>query len=130
MSTDRNGTAAYQLWEAHEDRIQQIERDRIEIAKEVAEQTATLKAIKEDINELAGYSKDTYKTINQMLSTIQTHIVQDDSRFSALESAHKPKQLNKINEIWAQWWGKILFAATTAIGGALMSLIMEHLSNH
>ena len=116
MANEKNGHAL-QIWEIHEERIQQIEHDRVEIATQVATQSASLAAIRDDISELANISRDTNKTVNQLVGTI--------SVFEA-----KPQKSNKLDEIWAQWWGKILFSALTVGGGALLSLIMEHFGNH
>ncbi len=126
MASEKGGYSFSQLWEVHEERIRDLERDRIEIAKEISEQTATLKVIKDDISDLATYNRDTHRTINDMLQTMQTHIVMDDQRFKSIELHPKPP--DRIAEIWAQWWGKILFTSLTAGGGALFTFIMGWLS--
>ncbi len=121
MANEKNGYAYSQLWEVHEDRIRTIERDRIEIAKEIAEQTATLRVIKDDISDLATYNRETHRTINDLLSSIQTHINIDDQRFKAFEKS------SKLDEIWAQWWGKVLLLVVTSGGGAAFTWLMGYL---
>ncbi len=128
MAQEKNGHVL-QLWEVHEERIQQIEHDRVTIASQIADQTATLRAIKEDINDLAANGRDANKTLNQLAGSIQILVKQDNSRFKALE-AHHPPTVSKLEEIWAQWWGKVMFSALTVGGGALFSLVMEHFKNH
>ena len=75
------------------------------------------------IKDLTETGKDTHKTINELLTTIQIQTIKDDSKAS-------PKKSNKLEEIWAVWWGKVIFGALTVGGGSVLSLIMEHLNNH
>lgn len=121
---DKNGIAVVDLWSSHEDRLQRLENDRVEMVAQVVEQTTTLKGIKEDIVDLAISTKETNKNMQLMMEKFQDHVQTDAVRLNALEK-QEVREEKKID-----WRRNILFAGLSGLGGAFLTYLAEFLKNH
>lgn len=95
------------------DRVQRLEDRDLDVAIHLAEQTATLKSIKEDICDLSS-------SIKEMINGFNAHVKEDSARLSLLENADKKEENKK------EWRRKFLYTIIAAMGSAF-ALIVERL---
>lgn len=108
------------LWTSHEDRLQDLEKDRVDTAAQLAEQNVTLKSIKEDICDLSITIKEGMSTT---LAKLQEHIEMDNSRLSKLENVDKKEEKK------TEWYRKLIYAIIIGGGGALASFLLQQLGD-
>lgn len=116
MSNDRVSNIA----SSHERRLQALERDRVETAAQMAEQTTMLKSIKEDLEKLIESLKE---NLPPAFLKLQEQIDTDSDRLDNLERGDQKKE-NKV-----EWYRKLIYAIVVGGGGGLASLLLQKLLN-
>lgn len=119
-----SSSASFDPWSSHEDRLQRLEDDRVEMVAQVSEQTATLKSIQADIMELSACTKETNRALQQMMNKFQDKVYLDEKRLDSLE-----KEEVKGNKR-AEWIRKIISGVVIGSAGALITFLIERFGQH
>lgn len=124
MSDSYNGTGVISLFDGHEDRIQRLEEDRVEVGAQVAKQTVVLEHMSEKIDTLSetvGKMGDSFAVV---VSKLNEGLAKEHERVTKLETGEER------SEKWKDLVRKILYASITAGLAGAGTLLAERLFGH
>jgi septal ring factor EnvC (AmiA/AmiB activator) len=112
------------VFENQEERIQRLENERVEVAMQIAEQTTILKSMKEDIQGLTS----SFKESNVALTEFAKNVAEEDSKMKHRISSLEKREKSDVEK--TKWYRKLIYAIIVGGGGAVGTLLIEHLSQH
>jgi peptidoglycan hydrolase CwlO-like protein len=112
------------ILENQEDRIQHLERERVEVATQMSKQTTILESVKEEIGELTNSVKETNKSMAEFASKVVDEQGKIKGRVVALEKRDRA-EVEKV-----KWHRKLIYAIVIGGGGGVLTFIAERLVNH
>lgn len=122
MANSINLNAALQ--QSQEERLQKLEDERADFHAYLAENSTNIKVLNDSVSELSSTIKELDRDIKGSFKNLDDRLDIHSERLVKLEGVKKSR------DRWVAWGRKIGAAILIALGGGLVSVILEYFKNH
>lgn len=108
----------------HEDRLQKVEENQIQLMANDAKMGAYLESVCENLERLNSSVNTMNANLTATIQSLQEKGNENTSRIAVIEGSEAKAEVKK------EWWRKVAFWALTTGGGGLAAVIVERLLKH